>query len=91
MSITLTPDAETGDIIARQIANGRFATPEEVVRAGLRLLERQEAEIEELRRLIDEGDAAIVRGDVKTYASGVELLADVKQLGEARSRNEPCE
>ena len=90
MTLTLRPDAETDDIITRQIAKGRFATPEEVVRAGLLLLDREEAELEELRRLVDEGDAAYARGDYKSYSSSADLLADIKRLGEARSRKEPC-
>ena len=42
--------------IKRQIALGRFDSPSEAVRAGLRLLEEQELTLERLRAAIDEGD-----------------------------------
>ena len=42
--------------IQRQIANGRFGSASEAIRAGLRLLEEQEMNLEQLRAAIDEGD-----------------------------------
>ena len=45
MSKTYTPGPEADAIIARQVAKGNFATPDEAVRAGVRLLEAQEAEL----------------------------------------------
>jgi antitoxin ParD1/3/4 len=44
--------------VDRQVESGRYATASEVVRAGLRLLEEQEAKLEALRRAIDDGDAS---------------------------------
>ena len=44
------------DFISQQIAEGRFASASEVVRAGLRLLEDNEAKIAMLRTLLDEGE-----------------------------------
>ena len=38
------------------IANGRYASASEAIRAGLRLLEENEARVEKLRELIREGD-----------------------------------
>ena len=64
MSKTYTPGPEVDAIVDRQLAKGNFATGEEVVRAGVALLEAQETELEELRRLIDEGDAAYARRGV---------------------------
>jgi antitoxin ParD1/3/4 len=43
--------------IDKQVASGRFNNASEVVRAGLRLLEDEEAKLEQLRALIAEGDA----------------------------------
>ncbi|PIE37836.1 MAG: type II toxin-antitoxin system ParD family antitoxin [Gammaproteobacteria bacterium] len=42
--------------IAQQIAEGRYASASEVVRAGLRLLEDNERKIATLRRLLEEGE-----------------------------------
>lgn len=42
--------------IAQQIAEGRFASASEVVRAGLRLLEDNEQKVAALRRLLEEGE-----------------------------------
>lgn len=86
MSKTYTPGPEADAIIARQLANGNFATAEEVVRAGVELLEAQEAELAELRRLIDEGDAAIAAGQIYRYADADELTEDIVARGESRSK-----
>ena len=50
--------------IRRQIANGRFGSASEAVRAGLRLLEEQELKLEQLRAAIDEGDQS---GDFQPF------------------------
>lgn len=39
-----------------QVASGRFASASEVIRAGLRLLEADQAKLDRLRELIREGD-----------------------------------
>jgi len=46
------------EFIDRQVANGRFGSASEAVRAGLRLLEEQENALERLRAAIDEGYAS---------------------------------
>ena len=83
MSKTYIPGPEADAIIARQVANGNFATPDEAVRAGVQLLEAQEAELQELRKLIDEGDADIAAGRIHRYASADELTQDIVARGEA--------
>lgn len=55
--------------VARKIKNGRYENASEVVRAGLRTLEREEqkheAKLAALRAAIDEGDkSGIAEGDV---------------------------
>lgn len=42
--------------IASQVITGRYGSASEVVRAGLRLLERTETKTEALRRLLVEGE-----------------------------------
>lgn len=41
--------------VANEIASGRFGNTSEVIRAGLRLLEREEKKLEVLRAAVDEG------------------------------------
>jgi antitoxin ParD1/3/4 len=90
MSKIYTPGPEADGIVERQLAKGNYASADEVVRAGLRLLEEHdpdldEAELEELRRLIAEGEAAYASGDYTVYASADDLLADIIRLGDASS------
>jgi antitoxin ParD1/3/4 len=53
-SVTLGPHFE--QFIAQQIAEGRFGSASEVIRAGLRVLEEQETRLEALRRALKEGE-----------------------------------
>ncbi len=54
------PIAGLGDhfdaFVGQQIEAGRYASAEEVVRAGLRLLEEREARLQVLRRALIEGE-----------------------------------
>lgn len=56
-SVSLTPDLD--DAIQRRIASGSYASRSEVIRAGLRALDREE---EERARKLAVLDAAIERG-----------------------------
>ena len=53
-SVTLGPHFE--QFIAQQIAEGRFGSASEVIRAGLRVLEEQETRLKTLRRALKEGE-----------------------------------
>jgi antitoxin ParD1/3/4 len=44
------------DFVARQVREGRYTSANEVVRAGLRLLEEREAKVEALRDALIEGE-----------------------------------
>ena len=70
--------------IANQVAEGRFNNASEVVRSGLRMLEDYETRMKELRGLIDEGDSAIAAERVKTYASAINLTAEIVKRGKNR-------
>lgn len=66
-NINLT--AELDRFIATKVKSGRYENASEVVRAGLRNLEREEQrhelKLEALRAAIDEGDTSgVARGDV---------------------------
>ena len=53
-SVTIGNHFET--FIAQRIDEGRFGSASEVVRAGLRLLEEQEARVEQLQAALIEGE-----------------------------------
>ena len=40
----------------RKVAEGRYGSTSDVIRAGLRLLEQEEQQLEALRRAIDDGE-----------------------------------
>ena len=66
-NISLTKELDR--FVAKKVASGRFENASEVIRAGLRTLEREEqqyeAKLAALRLAIDEGDASgIAPGDV---------------------------
>jgi antitoxin ParD1/3/4 len=46
------------DFIDEKIEQGRYGTASDVVRAGLRLLEEEEAKFEALKAAIEEGEAS---------------------------------
>ena len=57
-TITFQPNEELGNFIEGQVQAGNFQNQSEVVRAGLRLLQEQDAEskLQQLRKLIDEAE-----------------------------------
>lgn len=44
--------------VSRQVASGRYGSVSETVRAGLRMLEDQEARVAALRKAVEEGEAS---------------------------------
>ncbi|MDH5326150.1 MAG: type II toxin-antitoxin system ParD family antitoxin [Gammaproteobacteria bacterium] len=44
------------EFVAKQLDSGRYGSASEVIRAGLRLLEDNEAKLETLRQLLKEGE-----------------------------------
>jgi antitoxin ParD1/3/4 len=66
-NVNLTDELDR--FVSKKVKNGRYENASEVVRAGLRTLEREErefdAKIAALRSAIDEGDASgVAKGDV---------------------------
>lgn len=67
-TVSLTPKDD--QFITAQVDAGEFGNASEVVRAGLRLLEREQIKLQALRQAIAEGDTAIERGEYATYKAG---------------------
>lgn len=90
MSKTYTPGPEADAIVEELLGKGNYPSADEVVRASLLLLQASELDesegnLEELRRLIAEGDAAYASGDYTVYGSADEFLADITRLGDKPS------
>lgn len=67
-TISLTRRDE--DFVTAQLAAGEFNNTSEVFRAGLRLLEQEQLKLAALRKAIDEGDADLAAGRVRSFAPG---------------------
>lgn len=83
MSISLTPELE--QFIQSQIASGKYASTEEVIIAGIKLLEKTEriykGRFEELKQEIAIGVEAAERGEViDAELVFAELEADIQQI-----------
>ncbi len=55
-SITLNDHFDS--FVSESVENGRYGSASEVIRAGLRLLESNEARLESLRTMLAEGEAS---------------------------------
>lgn len=53
------------EFVQQQVASGRYATASDVLRAGLRLLEYEDAKLEQLKHLIAQSDADYKAGNVR--------------------------
>ncbi|MCB1948408.1 type II toxin-antitoxin system ParD family antitoxin [Nitrosomonas sp.] len=60
---SITLGKHFSDFIDEKIKAGRFESTSEAVRAGLRLLEADEAKLDVLRSTLSEGKAQIDRGE----------------------------
>lgn len=62
------------EFVASKISEGRFESTSEAVRAGLRLLESEEARLELLRSQLARGEAELRRGE---HVDGEDFFSDV--------------
>ncbi len=72
--------------IEAKLRTGVYKSAEDVVRAGLRSLEREENDTQELLRLVGQGLDDVREGRVREYASASDLLQDVRQLAAEKPR-----
>ncbi len=54
--VQITVSEHAASFVARELESGRFETADEVVEAGLRMLEEEQMKIERLRGLLIEGE-----------------------------------
>lgn len=83
------------DFIQQAVASGRYHNASEVVRAALRVLEQQEREdaarLERLRRLVEEADASLARGEaieLETEEDSRRFFEEKRQRVKERSRRD---
>ena len=77
MRVTL-PE-QLADLVKRKLDSGLYASPEEVIAAALKLLDRQDKKLAALREDIQEGLAS---GAGRIFDEGV--VEDIKQRGRER-------
>ncbi len=65
--------------IDTKLRTGAYRSAEDVVRAGLALLDQQDRETEDLRRHVQQGIADADAGRVHEYRSSDDLLKDIQQ------------
>jgi len=79
---------QQAELVEELVRSGRYQNASEVLRDGLRLLQRREAEesakLEALRGALDEAEAAIVAGEIVDYTPT--LLDEIDEQERERSR-----
>ncbi len=78
-------------LIEKLVQSGRYQNASEVLRDGLRLLQRRELEetvkLEVLRGALDEAEAAVAAGDIYDYSTS--LFDDIDEEEKATSARDP--
>ena len=82
---------QQAELVEKLVESGRYQNASEVLRDGLRLLQRRELEetvkLEALRGALDEAEAAVAAGDLYDYSSA--LFDDVDEEEKAISARDP--
>ena len=83
-NVVLTKQQAT--LVANLVRSGRYQNASEVLRDGLRLLERREAEerakLAAIRNALDEAEAAVAEGDLVDHTKS--LLAEIDREEHAK-------
>ena len=82
---------QQAELVEKLVESGRYQNASEVLRDGLRLLQRRELEetvkLEALRSALDEAEAAVAEGDLYDYS--LSLFDDVDEEEKAISGRDP--
>lgn len=82
---------QQAELVEKLVQSGRYQNASEVLRDGLRLLQRREqeetAKLEAIRGALDEAEAAVAAGDVYDYDSA--LLDDAEEDEKTISARNP--
>jgi antitoxin ParD1/3/4 len=86
MNVSLTPELD--GFIEQKVQSGMYQSASEVVRAGLRLLKERDddkqSRLEQLRKEIDLGYAALERGEYIEFTSSDNMVAHIAREGKRR-------
>lgn len=73
------------ELVEELVRSGRYQNASEVLRDGLRLIERQDAEesakLAVLRKALDDAETAVAAGDVTDYRAGLLAEIDAQEQG----------
>ena len=91
VNVSLTPELDA--FLKSRVESGRYQTTSEVVREALRLLERQEQELDDslkqLKKKLDLGALQADRGDLLDgEAVFAELLEMIKERRRSKTKNQ---
>lgn len=67
-------------LIERLVASGRYQNASEVLRQGLRLLEREEADLQVLLAKVDEAEAEFAAGNYVTLRTGEDIRSFLDRI-----------
>jgi antitoxin ParD1/3/4 len=75
MSIHVPADLE--ESIRQKVDSGQYDDPSEVIRAAMRLLDKRDRRLQELRAMVAEGLASIERGEGREWTP--ELMEEIER------------
>jgi len=78
--VQVTVSDQAASFVSRELESGRFETVDEVIEAGLRMLEEEQMKIERLRELLIEGENS---GDTVPFDPEA-LMASVRESWQKR-------
>ncbi|HEV1284810.1 MAG TPA: type II toxin-antitoxin system ParD family antitoxin [Bryobacteraceae bacterium] len=84
MNVSLSPELEK--LVQAKVESGLYGSASEVVEDALRLLERQEIQLQELRARMDEGLASLDRGEGVDGEEFMQKMIDELDAQEAQRK-----